>query len=107
MIKNDKIQHNFSNADDDEIARFYEGVSCAVRRLREARGISQLELALEIGIKSVAFYSNCENNRYGKHFNLEHIYKLAKALGVPLSEFFAELNEISEMSELATLNEKE
>lgn len=107
MSKNDKIQHNFSNADDEEIVRFYEGVSCAVRRLREARGISQLELALEIGIKSVAFYSNCENNSYGKHFNLEHIYKLAKALGVPLSEFFAELNEIGEMSELGTLDKNE
>lgn len=88
MSKNDKTQQNFSNADDDEIARFYKKVSCNVRRLREAKGISQLELALEIGIKSVAFYSNCENNRYGKHFNLEHIYKLAKALQVPLNEFF-------------------
>lgn len=81
---------NFSNADDDEIARFYESVSAKVRRLREERGISQLELALEIGIKSVAFYSNCECNRYGKHFNLEHIYKLAKALNVSLSELFAD-----------------
>lgn len=60
---------------------------CAV--CANKRGISQLELALEIGIKSVAFYSNCECNRYGKHFNLEHIYKLAKALNVPLSELFA------------------
>ena len=56
-------------------------------------GISQLELSLEIGIKSVAFYSNCESNRYGKHFNLEHIYKLAKALKVPLNEFFADFTD--------------
>ena len=88
MIKNKCQKPNFSNADDDEIMRFYESVSRKVRSLREEKGISQLELALEIGIKSVAFYSNCECNRYGKHFNLEHIYKLAKALEVDINEFF-------------------
>lgn len=82
------LKTNFSNADENEILVFYANVSRNVRYLREQRGISQLELALEIGIKSVAFYSNCENNRYGKHFNLEHLYKLAKALGVPISDFF-------------------
>ena len=90
MFKNQCQKPNFSNAADDEIMRFYESISRKVRCLREAKGISQLELALEIGIKSVAFYSNCECNRYGKHFNLEHIYKLAKALQVSLSEFFAD-----------------
>jgi hypothetical protein len=44
--------------------------------------LNQLEVALEIGIKSVAFYSNCENLKYGKHFNLEHIYKLAKLFNI-------------------------
>jgi hypothetical protein len=48
--------------------------------------MSQLELSLEIGIKSVAFYCNCENNKKKKHFNLEHIYKISKALGVSLSK---------------------
>ncbi|MCI7075905.1 helix-turn-helix transcriptional regulator, partial [Campylobacter sp.] len=56
---------------------------------RENAGISQLDLALEIGIKSVAFYSNCENLRYGKHFNLEHIYKIAKALNIDIKELFS------------------
>ena len=79
---------NFGNAERDEIARFYSNIARNVRILRESKGISQLDLALEIGIKSVAFYSNCECNRYGKHFNLEHIYKLAKALQVPIVELF-------------------
>ena len=83
--KNDK---NFGNVERDEIARFYANLARNVRILREGKGISQLDLALEIGIKSVAFYSNCECNRYGKHFNLEHIYKLAKALQVPITELF-------------------
>ena len=78
----------FSNANDDEILDFYKKVSQNVRKFREARQISQLDLALEIGIKSVAFYSNCESCRYAKHFNLEHIYKIAKALNIDICEFF-------------------
>ena len=59
-----------------------------MRKFRESAGISQLDLALEIGIKSVAFYSNCENLRYGKHCNLEHIYKISKALNINIKELF-------------------
>ena len=59
-----------------------------MRKFRESAGISQLDLALEIGIKSVALYSNCKNLRYGKHFNLEHIYKISKALNINIKELF-------------------
>lgn len=83
-----KDDKNFGNVECDEIARFYSNIARNVRILREGKGISQLDLALEIGIKSVAFYSNCECNRCGKHFNLEHIYKLSKALQVPIYELF-------------------
>jgi len=50
--------------------------------------MSQLDLALKLGIKSIAFYSNCENLLYNKHFNLEHLYKISKALNVDICEFF-------------------
>ncbi len=80
------MQADFSNSTSEEIDMFYRRVSSKIRTLREERNISQLELALDIGIKSVAFYSNCENNRYGKHFNLEHIYKIAKSLDVSIAE---------------------
>ena len=80
------MKKEFSNANEKEIAEFYKKVSQNVRNLRESKEISQLDLALEIGIKSVAFYSNCESNRYNKHFNLEHIYKISKALNVKMSD---------------------
>ena len=85
------MEKEFSNVNSDEILEFYKKVSQRVRNLREQNGISQLDLALEIGIKSVAFYSNCENNRYGKHFNLEHIYKISKALNVKMSEILKDI----------------
>lgn len=82
------MQEKLSNATQEEILEFYKNVSRKIRSLREERGVSQLDLALDIGIKSIAFYSNCENNRYGKHFNLEHCYKIAKSLNVNVREFF-------------------
>ena len=73
---------------DSEILEFYKSISKKVRQMREDRNISQLEMALRIDIKSVAFYSNCENNKYGKHFNLEHLYKIAIVLDIELKDIF-------------------
>jgi len=81
---------DFSNSSKDEIITFYKNISQRIYTLRTQKNITQLDLALDIGIKSVAFYSNCENNRYNKHFNLEHLYKIAKALDVEFCEFFKE-----------------
>ncbi len=49
-----------------------------------AKNISQLESALTIGMKSAAFLGNEENNTNDKHFNIEHIYKISKALDIPI-----------------------
>jgi len=78
----------------EEIDAFYRTVSANVRRLRTERGMSQMELSLKLGIRSIAFYSNCENLRYGKHFNLEHVYRLAKALEVDMCELLKQPQDI-------------
>jgi putative transcriptional regulator len=78
---------DFANSSKGEIDEFYKTISQKIRYFRESKNITQLDLALDIGIKSVAFYSNCENNRYGKHFNLEHLYKIAKALDMSVKDF--------------------
>jgi transcriptional regulator with XRE-family HTH domain len=82
------MSESFSNVSDDDIREFHHKISANVRRLRKERGFSQMDLALEIGIKSIAFFSNCESNRYNKHFNVEHLYKISKALNVTMIEFF-------------------
>ena len=73
---------------DTNISNFYKIIANNVKRIRKEKGYTQLDLALEIDISSVAFYSNCENLRYNKHFNLEHLYKLSKVLDVDICEFF-------------------
>ena len=80
------MQKELSDISEKEIETFYKTVSDNVKARRMALNMSQLDLALKLGIKSVAFYSNCENLRYGKHFNLEHVYKLAKALEINMCE---------------------
>jgi len=64
----------------------YKRVSSNVKEARIKANVSQLDLALKLGIKSIAFYSNCENLKYNKHFNLEHIYKISKALEIDMCE---------------------
>jgi len=76
------MKFDFSNSTEEEIKIFYQKISENIKKKRIEKNMKQLEVALEIGIKSVAFYSNCENLRYGKHFNIEHVYKLAKLFDV-------------------------
>ena len=80
------MEIDFSNSTKEEINNFYKVVSNNVKNYRIEKGFSQEKLALDIGIKSIAFYSNCENNKYDKHFNLEHLYKISKSLNVPLED---------------------
>ncbi|MEN5406302.1 helix-turn-helix transcriptional regulator [Aliarcobacter butzleri] len=82
------MEIDFSNSSQEEIHDFYKNISNNVRRYRIEKGYSQEKLALDIGIKSIAFYSNCENNKYEKHFNLEHLYKISKSFNIPIEEFF-------------------
>ncbi len=82
------MDKKLDNINEDEIAQFYSKVSNNVKKYRIEKGLSQMELGLEIGIKSVAFFSNCESIRYDKHFNIEHIYKIAKVLNRDICDFF-------------------
>ena len=82
------MSSDFDNMSEKEIEAFYALVSKNVKKYRLEKGVSQMDLGLEIGIKSVAFFSNAECNRYDKHFNLEHLYKIAKALDRDICDFF-------------------
>ena len=73
----------------DEIENFMKTVSYNVKRIREEKKMSQLEVALSIGQKASGFYANAENNAHDKHFNLIHLYKLSVLFDVDICEFFA------------------
>lgn len=74
-----------TQAENDE---FFDIVAKNVKRLRNAKNMSQLETALSIGQESGGFYANMENNAHGKHFNLLHLFKLSRLFECEMSEFF-------------------
>lgn len=79
---------------DEESEEFFRTISYNVKRMRNERGISQLEVALSIGQKSSGFYANTENYKHGKHFNLLHLFKLSKLFDVDITEFFKPMDSI-------------
>ncbi|MBW6488583.1 helix-turn-helix transcriptional regulator [Sulfurimonas sp.] len=85
-----------SITDEEELRDFYKTVSENVRAIRKQRNKPQLDLVLEMGLRSISFYSKCENLKDNHHFNLEHIYKIAVALNVDILEFFNGISTIKE-----------
>ena len=59
-------------------------------KIRKEKGFSQLDLALAMGHKSVTVVSLPEIVHNGKHFNIEHLFKISEILEVDIVRFFDE-----------------
>ena len=77
----------FPTVDKSELDAFYKKIGKNVQRIRNKKEFSQLELALSIGHKGTAFFSNCENYKNKEHFNLEHLFLISSVLDVDVKEF--------------------
>ncbi|MBE0498728.1 MAG: helix-turn-helix transcriptional regulator [Campylobacterales bacterium] len=73
---------------DDEIQNIYRLIGENVKHYRSLKEMSQLALSYEMGYKSVSLVSAAELCNDGKHFNIEHLYKISKILDVPIARFF-------------------
>ena len=73
-----------------EINEFYKLIGKNVAKIRKSKNISQLELSLKLGYKSVSLVAGAEVCYNGVHFNLEHLYKISKILNTSINEFFTE-----------------
>lgn len=71
---------------DDEISLMYKLIGGNVKKYRELKGMSQLQLSNAMGYSSVSLVSAAELYNDGKHFNLEHLYKISKILDVAMCE---------------------
>ncbi|MDR2081932.1 MAG: helix-turn-helix transcriptional regulator [Campylobacteraceae bacterium] len=63
-------------------------VSANVKKYRELKGISQLQLALDIGMKSPAYLGRAELRKDNLRFNIIHLAKISKVLDIPIELFF-------------------
>ncbi|OCL84118.1 helix-turn-helix domain-containing protein [Arcobacter porcinus] len=75
------------NIEKEEIRDLYRRIGKNVKRIREEKEKSQLELALSIGHSSAGFVGKAEICIHDKHFNIEHLYKISKILDVDICEF--------------------
>ena len=73
---------------DDEIKQFHHHISENIKRIRKEKNITQLDLALTIGHKSMSTIGKIEAGLEDKHYNVEQLYKIAKALDVQICDFF-------------------
>ena len=68
--------------------QIYKTIGENVKRIRTQKGVSQLSLAMAIGHKAVGTISMAELDINKKHFNIEHLVKIAYVLEVEVSDFF-------------------
>jgi len=53
-----------------------------VAKYRKEAGLSQLDLSLKVGHKSVSIIASGERFYNGKHFNINHLYQIANVLDI-------------------------
>ncbi len=76
------------NISDDKMIKIYKNIGLNVKRIRNEKKISQLALSLAIGHKAVGTVSMAEIYLNNKHFNVEHLVKIADVLEVDICDFF-------------------
>lgn len=73
---------------EEEFFEFHQRVASNVKRYRQEKEITQLDLAIEMGMKNSSFISNVENPKLPiHHYSIEHLYKIASILEVDMCEF--------------------
>ena len=84
------MQLNFKDFTEEELENFYKIIGNNVKKVRQNKSVTQMQLANAIGHNSVGHIAKAELNKYGKHFSIENLYKISKILDVPISIFFTE-----------------
>lgn len=70
----------------DFVENLYKNIGQNVKKERERKRLSQLQLSQMIGHKSVTIVSCAELFYRGQHFNIEHLAKIAYVLEIDLCE---------------------
>ena len=79
---------NIENLDENIIDEFYANIGKNVKKLREQKGLTQLQLSQALGFKSVGLVSQSELYLKKQHFNLKHLYLISLVLECNMNEFF-------------------
>ncbi|MFA6138775.1 MAG: helix-turn-helix transcriptional regulator [Sulfurimonas sp.] len=83
---------NIYEITEQNVSNTYKTIGMNVKKIREKNNISQLELSYKMGYKSVSLVSAAELCSSDKHFNIEHLYKMAVIFNVEICEFFQDIH---------------
>jgi len=64
--------------EENQIDDFYKLIGSNVKKMRNKKGLSQLQLSQALGHKSVGLVSQSELYLKKQHFNIKHLYKIAE-----------------------------
>lgn len=77
---------------DEELSKLsdeiLDTVSKNVLKYRREKGLSQIQLALEVGLSGGAYIGKAEIRKKDHHFNIRHLSKISKVLDVDICNFF-------------------
>lgn len=73
---------------DKKTNEVHDMISANVIKYRKLKNISQLQLALDIGLSGNAFIARAEKRTNNAHFNIEHLVKISEVLDIDIKEFF-------------------
>jgi len=71
-----------------DIEVVHQAIGNNVAKFRKEKNMSQLDLSLKLGHKSVSIVASAERFYKKKHFNIEHLIKISHILEVDICEFF-------------------
>jgi len=84
---------NHTEFSKDEISNFHQRIGKNIKKIRKSKQVTQLDLALTIGHKSMSTIGKIEAGLENKHYNIEQLYKIAKVLNVDICDFFQDERE--------------
>ena len=65
-----------------DMEEIHKNIGNNVAKYRKEAGLSQLDLSLKLGHKSVSIVASAERFYKGKHFNINHIFQIAHILNI-------------------------
>lgn len=73
---------------DNEIKLLLDEIVEIVKTERKRRDISQLQLANILGFQSPNYVAKIETRKHNVSYNIGHLYKIAKAFDMEITELF-------------------
>jgi len=64
----------------------HKRIGINVAKYRNEAGLSQLDLSLKLGHKSVSILASGERFYNGKHFNINHLFQIADILDIEVCD---------------------